>query len=289
VAILKKLDKPNLRHEDVYATCTSRVSDANYKHCLNISAHEINTMADEYNSLADTEELFALAGIFPRRGEDPVVLNQLTRSQLTKLYSQQMVPADSPGRKIYDDIFVLANDLCPFCGGIGHTYTLDHYLPKANFPIYSIHPANLVPCCRDCNTGKGNNVAASLDSQTLHPYFDRDFYFTEKWVSARLISVNDPVLDFYVDPPAHWQQACKDRVITHFEAYKLKRRYKVESGVELSTLIHQRKTIMENLSPESFRQQLASISSCLSLPPNHWKRVMYTTLSQNEGFLSMVF
>ncbi|TPJ42888.1 HNH endonuclease signature motif containing protein [Mesorhizobium sp. B2-7-1] len=60
--------------------------------------------------------------------------------------------------------------MCPFCGGLGHTWTLDHYLPKANFPAYSVNPSNLVPCCRDCNSGKNASFGAELHEQTLHPY-----------------------------------------------------------------------------------------------------------------------
>ncbi|MDC1513195.1 HNH endonuclease [Porticoccaceae bacterium] len=280
---------PDLQPADVYTACISRVANNDYKQKLDASALQICGAGEEYNGLADQESLYTIGGVFPGSGEDPVIINGLTRSELTKLYTQQMVPQNSPSRFSYDQIFVAANDRCPFCGGIGQTYSLDHYLPKAHFPIYSIHPANLVPCCFDCNKVKSNAVVTEQGGQTLHPYFDRDFYFNEKWVSARLIEINAPILDFYVDPPEGWDPVCKARVAAHFNSYKLKKRYKIESGEELSTIVHQRRTIMRNLSPEEFQQQLACISQSPSLNPNHWKRVMYLALSQNTSFLSEIF
>ncbi|MDQ7860344.1 HNH endonuclease [Peribacillus frigoritolerans] len=42
---------------------------------------------------------------------------------------------------------------CAYCG-IGDTNYMDHYLPKDDFPEYSIHSYNLVPCCSYCNEKK---------------------------------------------------------------------------------------------------------------------------------------
>jgi hypothetical protein len=286
---MKKLDIPNLQPESIFEACKSRISNNIYKQKLDDSARKINEAAYKYNDLANDERLHSIDGIFPKKGEDPVVVDELKKTELTKLYTQQMVPKDSPGRFAYDQIFVAANDRCPLCSGIGQTYNLDHYLPKAHFPIYSIHPANLIPSCFECNIIKSNNVSKEQENQTLHPYFDKDIYFNEKWVSAKLISINPPVLTFFVEPPVDWQPLSKARVEAHFKSYKLSKKYKVESGEELSTIVYQRKTIMQNLSPEEFQQQLSCISQSPALNPNHWKRVMYFTLSQDIHFLSEKF
>lgn len=44
--------------------------------------------------------------------------------------------------------------ICPYCG-IGAPNQIDHYLPKARFPEFSVHAYNLVPCCAQCNAIKG--------------------------------------------------------------------------------------------------------------------------------------
>lgn len=62
---------------------------------------------------------------------------------------------------------------CPFCG-ISESSTLDHYLPKEQYPEFSVFPKNLVPSCSLCNTRKRDKI---LEKGTdvrkfLHPYFD---------------------------------------------------------------------------------------------------------------------
>jgi hypothetical protein len=62
---------------------------------------------------------------------------------------------------------------CPFCG-ISESSTLDHYLPKEQYPEFSVFPQNLVPSCAVCNTRKRDRI---LEEGTnvrmfLHPCYD---------------------------------------------------------------------------------------------------------------------
>lgn len=63
---------------------------------------------------------------------------------------------------------------CPICGSpsIG---TLDHYLPKEDFPEFSILPSNLLPACSLCNSGaKGRTFkGGAAGERFLHPYYDK--------------------------------------------------------------------------------------------------------------------
>ena len=55
------------------------------------------------------------------------------------------------------------------CGGTSVT-TLEHVLPKADYPEFAVLSFNLVPCCDGCQrrrSNKGKNQAF------IHPYFDR--------------------------------------------------------------------------------------------------------------------
>lgn len=64
--------------------------------------------------------------------------------------------------------------ICPSCGEDGTPHTLDHYLPKAEFPHFSAIPANLSPMCDIC---QGHKLTDTLDKDDLrifiHPYFDQ--------------------------------------------------------------------------------------------------------------------
>ncbi|MEZ8448970.1 hypothetical protein AB6C93_24405 [Vibrio splendidus] len=46
---------------------------------------------------------------------------------------------------------------CPFCGNPVSPNTLDHFIPKNDWPEFSIFPNNLIPQCRDCAPIKGDD------------------------------------------------------------------------------------------------------------------------------------
>lgn len=62
---------------------------------------------------------------------------------------------------------------CPMCGS-PTTGTLDHYLPREQYPEFSVLPCNLVPACGLCNSGAKGKTYKGVASpeRFLHPYFD---------------------------------------------------------------------------------------------------------------------
>lgn len=64
---------------------------------------------------------------------------------------------------------------CAMCGS-HHNGTLDHYLPKQDYPEFAILPSNLVPACSICNSGAKGRLHRGEDvgERFLHPYFDPD-------------------------------------------------------------------------------------------------------------------
>lgn len=63
-------------------------------------------------------------------------------------------------------------DICPMCGS-NHAGTLDHLMPKENFPEWAVFSWNLVPAC-ECNTKRGQTLIGNRtnNERILHPYFD---------------------------------------------------------------------------------------------------------------------
>ena len=284
---MKKLSLPAFTADKTYLTCAGAVTTNVYRVRLENCSEKINSEATVYVEKAKIGKLYSLPYIPSKKKHDPVVICNLKKSELMDIYTTYMVKRVLP-RKIYDSILVSANDRCPFCGGIGRPKTLDHYLPKANYPVFSVHPANLVPSCRDCNTGKGNAIILEAGKQVLHPYFDDDCYFNEKWVSARVIITEPLALEFYVDPPALWNQVSKDRVSAHFADFDLAKRYSIQAADEVSILVDQRKNLMRDFTSDQFRDYILSLYSG-TLFINLWKRVMYYALSEDKIFCSKVF
>ena len=71
---------------------------------------------------------------------------------------------------------------CPMCGSM-HSGTLDHYLPKNGFPIFSVFTKNLVPACKCNSKRKETLLGANPGERVLHPYFDN--CMGDRLVSAR--------------------------------------------------------------------------------------------------------
>lgn len=47
--------------------------------------------------------------------------------------------------------------MCCACdGSMNHGRTIEHYFPKAIYPVLSVHPSNLIPVCDKCNNDKGD-------------------------------------------------------------------------------------------------------------------------------------
>ncbi len=244
-------------------------------------------METQYKTAALAADLYAEPRI--NTTGDPVILGCLTKSQLTKLYTQYFVPEGKPARQHYEALKVTANGKCPLCGGIGHVRTLDHYLPKANFPVYAVLPTNLVPCCRDCNSDKLNSFANVQDKQTLHPYFDHDHFFSEKWIHARVVQKVPPILEYYVFPPAHWSPVDKSRAKAHFDEYGLAKKFSVEAAADIPETIEIRRIIMSENTPAEFSQYLAEKGNNGALPVNNWRRVMFHALATDAWFCNQIF
>ena len=57
---------------------------------------------------------------------------------------------------------------CPICEA-SSANTLDHYIPQTEYPLYVVHPRNLIPCCSECN---GHKLGKVLDDNKDRLYWD---------------------------------------------------------------------------------------------------------------------
>jgi hypothetical protein len=244
-----------------------------------VSSH-IARQGEYFAAHARAGVTYAVTSISFLRGEDPLVIGDVKKSELVDLYSHNMVNNFS-GREIYDAIMVSAVS-CPICGDIGVARTLDHYLPKANFPALSVCPYNLIPACRDCNMDKGNPVPKSAFEQHIHPYFDDDCFFNETWIRAVVEWTPDCTISFHVSPPASWGRLDKERANHHFNFFKIADAYSRKAAEELPVLIDcGRRLLQDSL---SFRQHLLTVGTSPSLFANHWRKILYLSLAENKKF-----
>jgi hypothetical protein len=284
---MKQLALPAFDPIGVFSQCVANADAAQHALYL-LNQHHVQDAVGDFATATAAYSWCNLPRV-QRGAPDQIVVGTLTKGDLTDLYSKHMVATKGTARETYDAILVAANGKCPFCAGIGHVKTLDHYLPKSNFPLYSVLPANLVPCCRDCNTGKNASFASLTHAQSLHPYLDQGHFFSEKWVVGTVLNTNPISIQFRSSPPLGWSDNDRQRVNSHFEDYQLAQRFGVEAGAELSILLDLRRGYLRYESPLGFKGYLLEIANSTAFVINGWKRAMYAALADAEWFLAEQF
>lgn len=270
--------------QEIYQTCVNSITNECLRNRLIALENDICMAAADYEQKAKTKQLYNIPPNSCKNGD--IVLGMVTKEELKQVYSDHMVGPTKPARKIYDLLLSRAPlGKCPFCG-FGHARTLDHYLPKTKYPQLSVVPLNLVPSCRDCNTGKSTSIATTEETQSLHPYFDQEKFINEQWLFAKIIHTAPIVIQFYVDAPVNWDSTSRKRVLSHFDDFKLASRYSIEASTELSFL----RNLLSNIQPlgtEPVKDLLNSMAKTHSDEHrNSWKTAMYQMISASTWYCS---
>lgn len=275
---MMRMNEPELSINDTLTACINGASRNPLKRRLTLASNELEQQSDLYRRLGELGNLYQIAALVARRTDNPIILSDLTKNELIRLYEYYLRDKET-GREYYD-ILLTSADKCPFCGGLGERpRNLDHFLPKANFSQFSILPYNLIPSCRDCNMdGKGTSYAENKDEQILHPILDQPHFFEEQWIFADYSPSPDDepgVFEFYTSPPDEWNDIDKARVNKHFDEFDLGVRYSIKAGTELRDV----------LAPLEYFSSVEDFKSTNLVPvinnalfANHWKKVMYMAL-----------
>ncbi len=188
------------------------------------------------------------------------------------------------GRKFYDEIILSTPyDICPYCT-VHIVKTLDHFLPKSEYPSYSITPTNLIPCCRDCNTEKKISFPRNPNDQTFHPYFDA--VDTDRWIRAQLMNSTPLSFQYKVVQPEHWDKNKYNRALSHFVSYNINQLFSNEANRELRGMQSHLKKLFSkdsNLLKEHINETYNTCNDNLGLLD--WKTLMYYELLSNNWFL----
>lgn len=143
---------------------------------------------------------------------------------------------------------------------------------------------NLVPSCKDCNTGKGNKLAVLAEQQSMHPYYDHSYFNSEQWLFAKVEESYPVVIKYYVNPPQNWSDISKKRVKAHFDGFGLGGRFSVQAANELSSITPRLFSVSSggDNAIRSFLNEFADIE--FRNNKNSWKTAMYQALFLNDWY-----
>ncbi|OCH28958.1 hypothetical protein A6E12_08760 [Aliivibrio fischeri] len=274
---MKIIAIPDLSDSIVLDKCTSGIGNQELRNRINEVYTYIIRDGQLYREKAESNELHTLLPV--NINDDELTLGRVTKKELTSLYTNYLVGKTKPGREIYDALMVRAPLCrCPYCG-LNHVSTLDHFLPKTKYPSLSVIPVNLVPSCKDCNTGKSSTVATAASSQPLHPYFDREPFQTDQWLFARVIDSQPMTLIYEIFPPSDWSSENKKRVEAHFDDFNLYLRYSIEAANELASQEYTFNKYIESRDYDSLLSDLEErYCSHERLSINSWQTALYKAL-----------
>lgn len=271
---MRKLEKPDDDPEVVFLACIGNMHETPLKSNLNSIAATVKAEAEIYEEKAQAALFFEM----PQNNALPV-----TNEQLVSIYDSKFAKKGQPGRFYYDKLKSMpSHGICPLCGQ-RVVSTLDHYLPKAHFPLLSVVPANLVPACSECNKSKTDRIPEDAADQTLHPYFDN--MDGEQWLYSEVCIGTPASLRFYVAPPDAWDEVIKKRIIKHFESLQLGSLYASHSGSELAAIKVMIEMLFHRGGSESVKSYLRDIhGSHAALHHNSWQTAMYQALENCDWY-----
>lgn len=212
--------------QDVYNTCVGMVRDSTLRTKLESISTDIKNAADDYDIQATSKTLYLIPPMANVHG--------VSGDELVKVYTLRMVPKTARGRPVYDRILSApANGRCPFCW-IGTVNTLDHFLPKQQFPAFSVTPSNLIPACEWCQGEKMEYFATTTSEQLLHPYFDN--FDQDIWLMADVVATSPAAFRYHASPPVNWTLDDKKRVTAHLRQLNLCKLFSSNAGSRLADI-----------------------------------------------------
>lgn len=260
----------------VFETCVGMVRERSLQTQLRSERPTVEAEAGDYNTKASNSQLYQIQ---PR-----AQVGVLSGDKMVRLYTLRMVPKRSRGRHIYDRIMSAPAHLrCPFCG-VGTVNTLDHYLPKVHFPVFSVTPNNLVPACAWCQREKANYFPVTADGQLLHPYFDS--VGVDLWLKAEVVAGTPAAFRFFASPPDSWPTAQKARVEIHLEKLKLSALFAANAGSRLAEIRSSLVTLYQNgHGAAAVREYLSeALVSSEAEQLNSWTTAMYRAALESNWF-----
>lgn len=118
---------------------------------------------EKYKTEFDKDTLENLIGEHPN-------LTNTEKEELKSLYSYTKIPIKNLRNKVLTENGY-QNEFCPLCG-VNLANTMDHFIPQESYPLFAVHPLNLIPCCTTCNGRKSDTVLEDGARKYWNAYLD---------------------------------------------------------------------------------------------------------------------
>ena len=221
------------------------------------------------------------------RGNPEVVKrwSRVTKADGKKFVNLYNNPKEgSAHRPLIESLRARTLQICPACGEDGTPNTLDHYLPKDDFPEFAITAANLSPMCDICQgEKKTKTVTAANERIFLHPYYD-EFLGTQVVVLEFVRPLTTPP-SITLRPSPALDAAQAALVSRHIHELGVIRRYNHFFRDEYMRLLRLTSDIRQR--GQNLREQLESFRNMASYKSvNSWLHVFYVGVMADNDLMT---
>lgn len=229
-----------------------------------------------------TEYLRSFPTISGKAGSEFTLAEERERLHLIGCFKNETASSSF----VKGNIFAVQPDvlkvLCPYCM-LDRPKTLDHYIPKDEFPEYAMFVRNLIPCCYDCNNKKDELWRKGILRQFIHYY--NDHILNHQFLYSELIfngSGSIPHIKHFLRKPTAMARRDFEIAKSHFENLGLLAAYDDSLNNRLSTEIQ---TILryviiglsDQVIVDILKNQFLNISRTHGV--NYFEAVIYQTLA----------
>lgn len=210
------------------------------------------------------------------------------KSDLLNLYSYDNSVISKLKIKLTTSEFNRVENTCQNCT-VGEVGSFDHFLPKDEFPEFSIHPKNLIPSCTKCNGKKSVNWRDGLSSIFLNLYLDdlpdNQYLFVDIDYNLGLD------YSFRVDNRNQINPALFRIIESHYRRLELPQRFKENSNKVVSELTNSINSYKNKLPRiEIINSVIESENSNIALyGSNYWQSILKIALVRNNQFMNSFY
>jgi len=265
--------------DEVVASKKNSPKDPNYKQRVNVLVPAIKVLYGNYETVHNANNHVSLvpSGYVNQEKSDLLKLYTSSNSRLVKLKNSITTVLDNR-----------AMNTCQYCT-ITPIGSLDHIIPKDEFPEFSVNPKNLLPACTTCNSHKSENWKGSNKTLFLNLY--TDVLPSEQYLYVDIVLLDKNILPtFELRNTNHIDVAFFELLMSHYTRLHLPKRFKQESHKvisELTNLITASKNILsQHQIIELVKAKIEEDKAVFG--NNYYKSILEEALINKQDYLNQI-
>lgn len=195
----------------------------------------------------------------------------------------------NPPKEIADELTKMRRrrlGQCPFCGKPGKHRILDHFIPKSDWPEFSILRNNLVNQCDTCSSKKWSHYYCHINkvAKFIHPYYSNLLTYVNFKFHFDTTNCND-IIGANID-----LKICISGSLPNCSIQRVERHLK-ELDVKKYALIYAREKYEDTLDEVNLEaiDMVSKLQSDIKLAykksHNHWDYCIFTAMLQNTDVM----